>query len=105
MNQNNENGILALVVLSDTRPKVHIIVPEEYVFGLDECQAELKTYGVSKTHSHLIYWKRDFLNDNLVPTADEEPNFYLPTRADFPPPAQIDSACYNAKVKNFYSEY
>lgn len=96
--------MLALVVLL-TKPKQHCIVPEKYIHGLDKVEDQLKTWGVNSKHTHLIFWKRSFLDDSVVPDSSERPNFHLELRNDFPPPAEIDSACFHGRVKRFYSEY
>lgn len=96
---------LAVVVLLIEPERQHCIVPENYIYGLDELQDQLKTYGVNNKRNHLIFWKRSFLDDNIVPDSQEIPNFQLTPRNDFPPPAGIDSACYLARVKRFYSKY
>lgn len=104
MNFDQGSEMIAVVVVQ-TNPKYHIIVPESYIFGLNNVQAELKTWGVNNKRDHLVYWKRSFLDDNVVPQSEENPNFYLAPRTDFPPPPEIDSACYKVRVKRFFSEY
>lgn len=103
MNPNKECDIAVVVV--QTKPKYHVIVPESYIFGLDDLQAQLKTWGVNNKCDHLIYWQRSFLDDSVVPKSDGNPNFNLVPRSDFPPPPEIDSACYLVRVKRFFSEY
>lgn len=104
MNIDQESEMIAVVVLR-TNPKYHVIVPESYIFGLKDVQAELKTWGVNNKCDHLVYWKRSFLDDSVVPKSDEIPNFGLMPRTDFPPPPEIDSACYFVRVKRFFSKY
>lgn len=99
----NQNAILAVVVLKE--PREHVIVPEKYIYGLDKLQGELKTWGVNSKVNHLIFWKRSFLDDNVIPDSSEDANFNLTPRDDFPPPPEIDSACYIARVKRFFSKY
>lgn len=99
----NQNDLLAVVVLKE--PKKHVIVPEKYIYGLDQLQGELKTWGVNSKVDHCVFWQRSFLNDDIIPDSNEEPNFQLVPRADFPPPAEVESACYIARVKRFFSEY
>lgn len=104
MNSNRESEMFAVVVLR-TEPKQHCVVPEKYIYGLDELQDKLKTWGINNKCDHLIFWKRTFLDDSVAPTSDENPNFQLMPRADFPPSPEINSACYLARVKRFFSEY
>lgn len=96
--------MLAVVVLC-TEQKQHCIVPEKYILGLNDLQDKLKTWGVNNKHNHLVFWKRLFLDDNVAPNSGENPNFQLVPRMDFPPPPEIDSACYLARVKRFFSKY
>lgn len=96
---------LAVVVLLTEHERQHCIVPENYVHGLDKLQDQLKTWGVNRKCNHLVFWKRSFLDDNMIPDSQETPNFRLTPRNDFPPPAGIDSACYMARVKRFFSKY
>lgn len=86
-----------------TNPKQHIIVPENYIAGLNEVEAELKTWGVSHRHVHTIFWKRDFLNGQ-EPVGNDEPDFNLVPQRDFPPPDDVDIACYKAFVKRFFGK-
>lgn len=95
---------LTVVVLL-TEPKQHCIVPENYIFGLVDLQDKLKTWGVNRESKHLIFWKRSFLDDSVVPDSQENPNFFLAPSVMFPPPPEIDSACYMARVKRFFSKY
>lgn len=95
--------MLAVVVLR-TEPKEHCIVPENYIFGLNDLQDKLKTWGVNNKCDHLVYWKRSFLDDNVIPSSEETPNFGLVPCLDYPPPAEVNSACYLARIKRFYSK-
>lgn len=97
--------MLAVVVLQTKSGRVHVIVPEEYIYGLEDVQAQLKTWGINNQHQHAIFWKRDFLDDNIAPNSIDRPDFSLPLRDDFPPPTDIDAACFNGRVKRFFCEY
>lgn len=96
---------LAVVVLLTEPERHHCIVPENCILGLDDLQDQLKTWGVNRKCNHLVYWQRSFLDDNVIPDSQDTPNFGLTTRNDFPPPADVDSACYMARVKRFFSKY
>lgn len=95
--------MLAVVVLT-TKTRHHVIVPEKYIYGLDKEEAALKTWGVNNQHKHIIYWKRDFLDDSVMPNSNDQPNFSLSLSQVFPPPAGIDSACFECRVKQFFCE-
>lgn len=92
--------MFAVVVLL-TKPHEHCVVPENYIFGLDKMEAELKTWGANKTHNHLIYWNRMLLNENILPNA--VPDFSATKCEVFPPP--FDAACFLGRVKRFFSEF
>lgn len=96
--------MLAVVVLYST-PREYCIVPEEYIYGLKKLEDQLKTWGVMPTIPHLVYWKRSLLDETIVPVSQNDANFNLAVRTDFPPPPEIDDACYKAQVKRFYSKY
>lgn len=49
----DQKELLAVVVLKEQ--KEHIIVPEKYIYGLDQLQGELKTWGVNSKVDHLIF--------------------------------------------------
>lgn len=97
-----ERNMFVLVVLL-TEPHKNCIVPEKYVFGLDEVEDKLKTWGVSK-HNHLIFWTRSLLDDNFDTDSLLPPNFNLDPISEYPPPLGIDSACYIGRVKRFFSK-
>lgn len=69
----NKNDLLAIVVLK--KRKQHVIIPEKYIYGLNQLQGELKTWGVNNKVDHLIFWKRSFLDDNVFPDAKSKFSF------------------------------
>lgn len=93
--------MLAVVVLL-TKPQQHVIVPEKYIYGLDELESELKTWGVNNQHKHLIFWKRSFLNDDVAPDSIDQANFHVEVHDVFPPPPEVDTACFFGRVKRFF---
>lgn len=92
-----------VVVVLRTQPRVHIIVPEKYICGLKELEDDLKTWGVNKKHDHLIFWSKDLLNDDS-PDETFEPDFNAVSCDVFPPPRQVNAACYIGRIKCFYSK-
>lgn len=97
--------MFAVVVLL-TKPREHCIVPEKYIFGLDEVEDRLKTWGANKVHDHLIYWNRILLNNDIAPDSSlHPPDFNVDKCEVFPPPPQIDSVCFFGRVKRFFSKY
>lgn len=102
-NQSKISESLVVVVLL-TEPKHHVIIPENYIYNLDKFQHVLKTWGVNKSHDHLVFWKQSFLDDNLVPDSKENANFNLEPLQAFPPPPTVTSACFLARIKRFFSK-
>lgn len=94
--------MFAVVVLL-SKPREHCVVPENYIFGLDQMEAELKTWGANKTHNHLIYWNRSLLNDNILSNA--VPDFHAIKCEVFPPPTNVDAVCFLGRVKRFFSKF
>lgn len=70
-----------LVVVFLTDVGKHIIVPEEYVYGLDLKQ--LKNRGKNMSRDHLVYWSDDCIEGERYP----EPNETAPKSKTFPAPA------------------
>lgn len=94
--------MFALVVLR-AKPLTYCIVPEEYIYGLDEIEDQLKTWGVSKS-DHLVFWTRSLIDDVTAPNTVIVPNFNLDPCQEYPPPPEIHSTCYLGRVKRFFSE-
>lgn len=95
--------MLAVVVLL-TKPQIHVIVPDKYIYGLDKLEPQLKTWGVNKQHKHVIFWKRSFLDDNETPDSIDPADFHLVPCDNFPPPTEIDTACFFGCVKRFFGK-
>lgn len=87
------------VVVFLTDVKKHIIVPEQFIFGLDE--ERLKNIGRNSNFQYKIFWSENAIDENGVPNAEYLPNFALPKCTTFPP---VDDACYVGKLKKFFSE-
>lgn len=96
---------MLVVVVLNTKPREYCIVPEAYIHGLKELEDDLKTWGVDPKSNHLVYWKRSFLDHTIVPVSQNDANFNLVPRNDFPPPPEVDAACYKAQIKRFFSKY
>lgn len=93
------------VVALKTKPRKHCVIPEKYIFGLDKMEDQLKTWGANKAHDHLIFWSRELINDDISPNSMfHPPNFNVDRCEEFPPPLNIDNACYLGRVKCFFSE-
>lgn len=94
--------MFAVVVLL-TNPRTHCVLPEEYIFGLENVEAEMKTWGINRNHKHLVFWSRT-LFDNAQDYIADQPNFSLIPLGEFPPRDEIDSACFFARIKRFFSK-
>lgn len=95
--------MFAVVVLR-SNPSEHCVVPENYIYGFEDIEAELKTWGANKNHDHLVYWSRELLNDNVTPCViTHPPNFSLPKCTEFPP--KVAACCFLARVKRFFRSF
>lgn len=84
-----ESFVLAFL----TEVKKHIVVPEQFVFDLN--QLKLKNLGVNRNQNFKIFW-----SNNVDCTT---PNFDAP-RSEVHPPIN-EEACYIGRVYRFYCEY
>lgn len=87
------------VVVYLCEPKVHIIVPQSFIFGLS--QQALNNYGKRRSKKYLIFWSKKAFNGE-IPAIDYTPNFALNVCSTFPPPR--DEACFIGKTKYFYGK-
>lgn len=88
------------VVVFLIEPKVHVIVPEQFIFDLNE--ESLKNVGKNGNFHYKIFWSENALTVDGAPDSGYKPNFDSPESKVFPP---IGSACYVGKLKKFCSEY
>lgn len=95
--------MFAVVVLL-TKPRQHIVVPEDYIHGLKELEDNLKTWGTNKKHDHLIFWSKNLLNDDAVPDETIQPDFSSVSCDVYPPPGEVNAACYIGRIKRFFSK-
>lgn len=94
-----------VVVVILVQPRVHCILPEKYIYGIKEIEADIKTWGIQKQHKYLVFWSRDLLDDEMVSNGIfGTPDFDLIPSAEFPP-ANMNPACYYAKIKQFFRKY
>lgn len=87
--------MFVVVLLVDA--KEHIIIPEEFIFGLDE--QSLKNVGKNPHFRYKVFWTP--LNDEGIPVAGYVPNFNLDKSTTFPP---VGKACYVGRIKKFFSK-
>lgn len=85
------------VVVFLVEPKKYIIVPEEFIFALDE--ESLKNIGKNGNFSYKIFWSDNCVDNEGVPDKEYPPDFSLENSAPFPP---ADKACYIGKLKRFF---
>lgn len=92
-----------LVVVHLVKPKRRIIVPESFVFDLNE--ENLKNSGNNANVTYLIYWSKEALGDEKnSPNHDRLPNFNAPLSEIYPPNNGLSEACYKARLIHFCSK-
>lgn len=85
----------AVIFLVDA--KKHIVVPQEFIFGLS--QQNLNNYGRNK-RKFLIFWSKEVCENGAVTNAN--PNFALNVCSHYPPAG--NETCYIGQIKYFYGE-
>lgn len=88
------------VVVFLVDPKVHVIVPEEFIFNLDE--QSLKNVGKNGNFKYKVFYAENCIDENGIQNYECVPNFNLADCIEFPP---VGEACYIGKLKRFFSEY
>lgn len=92
--------MFAVVVLL-TRPRNHCIVPEQYIMGIDQIMADIKTWGVNRQHNYTIYWSRAWSDNREI----SPPNFTLAISNEYPPQQEINEMCYAGRIKRFFGKF
>lgn len=93
------------VVVILSKPLEHCVVPREYIYRFKEVEAGMLTWGVNRTHNHLLFWSNKLLDNDVAPDAIANPPDFSLARLDaFPPPHNLNSACYLARVKRFFGK-
>lgn len=91
--------MFVVVYLKDA--KKNIIVPEEWIFDLDE--QKLKNHGANSNQNYLVFWSYyGIYGDDDIPNAAYEPNFFLDKMVEYPPPHGVAECCYIGRIKHFY---
>lgn len=83
-----------------TSVKKNIIIPEEWVFDVN--QELLKNKGVNSSRDVLIYWSKSAIGIDGIPDAMHVPNFLATKSVVFPP--TTEEACYLARVTHYFGE-
>lgn len=88
---------VALIYL--VKPKVNVVVPENFIFGSDEDYQKLKgkNGGVNSNQKYISYWKNEWWTNE-----DNQPNFEANLSEIFPP--TVDS-CYECRIKQYFCKY
>lgn len=81
--------------------KKKFIVPEQWIYGVDE--ESLKNNGVNSNKSVLIFWS-DSIDADGYPDATFTPNFTAPNSMKFPPPKPNKQACYVGRSTQYHGE-
>lgn len=94
---------MLLVVVQLVKPKKRIIVPENFVYDLDE--EKLKNVGKNGNVTYKVYWSKAALGDEkYAPNEQLIPNFNAAWCEIYPPNDDLVEACYKARIITFYSK-
>lgn len=91
---------MSLVVVYLKVPKVHVVIPDNWIYRLNE--SKLRNYGVNTNQDHRLFWSNDAVNDDEMPDYAYTPNFDAPLSNVFPP---LEDSCYIGRVKKFYGNF
>lgn len=95
--------MLVVVYLQD--PKEYTIVPENFIFDLNE--RNLKNRGVNRNQSRLIYFSQqmfDEMQSNQDLDEEFEPNFHCQITMEYPLPVSLIETCYIGRLISFEGE-
>lgn len=93
-----------LVVVQLEKLKKRLIVPESFVFDLNE--ENLKNNGNNGHFTYLVYWSREALGDGSIsPNQHCVPNFDAQASEIYPPDNGLTEACYKARLVHFCSKW
>lgn len=100
---NNKVKMLVVVYLQEA--KKYIVVPEEFIYRLDE--RSLKNYGINSNQKRLIYFSNEvFKNlENKIEMNSLTPNFNAPVTKIFPLPDNLKESCFHGRLYAFESKY
>lgn len=92
--------MLVVVYLKDS--KQYTIVPEEFIYQLNE--RNLKNLGLNRNQNRLIYFSSEIFekiqrNDDIEPP--HEPNFSLPISFAYPLPNDLKDTCFIGRLIKF----
>lgn len=93
-----------LIVVYLHEAKQYTVVPEEFIFCLDE--RSLKNYGVNSNQTRLIYFSKEAyekLEQNVKQTF--APNFNLPVTNVYPLPDNLEETCFKGHMYAFESKF
>lgn len=90
--------MFVVVFLCDA--KKHIIVPQNFIFGLS--QQSLNNNGRNRNHKFLIFYSENALCGE-IPNSEYPANFSLNVSDIFPPTGR-NEACYSAQIKYFFGK-
>lgn len=93
--------MLIIVYLQDA--KKHTVVPEEFIFGLNE--KNLKNNGVNSNQTRLIYFSKD-VYEKLQRNEEQDfiPKFDLPVTNVYPLPDALAETCFKGRLYGFESK-
>lgn len=91
--------MFVVVVIFLDGAKYHIVVPQEFVYGLS--QQNLNNYGKNK-HKFTVYWSKEVSESENGLAGNHVPDFTMEKSACFPPIG--NAACYDCKLKYFFGK-
>lgn len=93
-----------LIIVFLQEAKKYTVVPEEFVYGLDE--KSLKNNGVNSNQTRLIYFSKD-IYEKLKQNVQQklEPKFYLPITNLYPLPADLTETCFKGRLYGFECKF
>lgn len=92
--------MLVVIYLMDA--KRHTIVPEHFIYSLNE--KNLKNRGVNSNQNRLIYFSKDCfekLGQNVNVKQMYAPKFHLPVTKVYPLPNNLVETCFIGRMYNF----
>lgn len=91
---------MSLVVVYLKVPKVHVIILDSWIYGLNE--SKLRNYGLNSNQDHRFFFSTDAIGADEMPDDTYIPNFDLPLSEEFPP---LGDSCYIGRVKRFFGRF
>lgn len=92
--------MLVIVYLQDA--KCYTIVPEEFIYSLDE--RSLKNNGLNRNQNRLIFFSREWfekMDQNESIDQEYKPNFHRPITGNYPLPDDLNETCFIGRMIHY----